>query len=176
MFDNTVELAENKLLLLYIVSKLDFPVSNAQITDLILENNLMNYFTLQQYIDELVTSDFLACGNINGNKLFITEKGKDVLELFIHRIAPDKKEKVDAYLKNNSIIIKSGLEVTADYTVSENNDFIVKLKAVEKEQLLIEIKLSMPSGKQAENLCEKWKNNYFELYKKINEILTEPQN
>ena len=48
MFENTSELAENKLLLLYILKTIDEPISNAQLTDIVLENSLINYFTLQQ--------------------------------------------------------------------------------------------------------------------------------
>ena len=52
MFENSAELAENKLLLLYILQVLKRPISNSQLTEIILENNLINYFTLQQYISE----------------------------------------------------------------------------------------------------------------------------
>jgi len=34
------ELAENKLILLYIIDKVNIPISNLQITKIILENNL----------------------------------------------------------------------------------------------------------------------------------------
>jgi predicted transcriptional regulator len=59
MFDDTQELAENKLLLLYIINKINIPISNAYITEIVLENNLLNYFHLQQYLSELVASEFL---------------------------------------------------------------------------------------------------------------------
>ena len=50
---NNRQLAENKLILLYIIDKLEIPVSNLQMTKIILENKIMNYFLLQQYLDEL---------------------------------------------------------------------------------------------------------------------------
>ena len=62
MFEYNQELAENKLLLLYIFDKIQLPVSNNLITEIVLENNLFNYFHIQQYLSELVTSDFFSTG------------------------------------------------------------------------------------------------------------------
>ena len=41
--ENTEELAQNKLLLLFIINK-SKPLTNEEITEFILENNYMNYF------------------------------------------------------------------------------------------------------------------------------------
>ena len=54
MFDDTLDLAENKLLLLYIFRELDVPVTRNLITEIILENNFLNYFILQPYLSELI--------------------------------------------------------------------------------------------------------------------------
>ncbi len=43
-FDNTQELAQNKLLLLYIVNESYTPLSNEKITEIVLEKDYMNYF------------------------------------------------------------------------------------------------------------------------------------
>ena len=53
MYDSTLELAENKLLLLYIIKSIKYPISNTQLTDIVLENSFINYFMLQQYVSEL---------------------------------------------------------------------------------------------------------------------------
>ena len=53
MYENSAELAENKLLVLYVIQSLKQPISKTQLTEIILENNFINYFTLQQYISEL---------------------------------------------------------------------------------------------------------------------------
>ena len=46
---NNRELAENKLILLYIVDKLNMPVSNLQLTKIVMENKLMNYFIFSNF-------------------------------------------------------------------------------------------------------------------------------
>ena len=43
-----------KLIILYMLDKVDFPLSNAQLSEFILEKEYTDYFTLQQVISELV--------------------------------------------------------------------------------------------------------------------------
>ena len=45
-----------KLIILYMLQKVDFPLSNAQISGFILDKGYTNYFHLQQAISELIES------------------------------------------------------------------------------------------------------------------------
>ena len=74
MYENSAELAENKLLVLYVIKSLKQPISNTQLTEIILENNFINYFTLQQYISELEYSDFVKYIEKNEKKLILNNK------------------------------------------------------------------------------------------------------
>lgn len=168
MFEDTLELAENKLLLLYIFNKIKFPISKIQVTQIVLENNLINYFTLQQYISELLSSGFLNyTGETNKHRLILTDKGEKVLSMFVSRISGDKLEQVNNYLTSNLDSIKREVTVTADYTIEHDNNFIVNLKASENETILIDLKINVASNKQARDLCDKWKKESSELYNKI---------
>lgn len=172
MFEDTLELAENKLLLLYIANKLKFPVSNTKITELVLENNLINYFTLQQYLSELISSNFIKNTKVgDSNRLVISDKGLKVLELFGERISERKRELVDTYITDHLESIKKEVTVTADYTIEHKNNFIVDLKALEGDSILIDIKIKVNSNKEARALCSKWKNNSTELYSSIISLL-----
>lgn len=172
MFEDTVELAENKLLLLYIFNKIKLPISNNNITQIILENNFINYFTLQQYLEELISSNFVKQTDEQGTRRFmITEKGNKVLSLFGNRISNKKIDTIDNYLKNQMEIIKKEITVTSNYTIENNNNFIVNLKALENDSILIDIKITVGSNQQAKDLCHRWKNNSSELYSRIINLL-----
>jgi predicted transcriptional regulator len=172
MFENSTELAENKLLLLYILNVLKTPISNAQLTEIVLENNFINYFTLQQYISELELSKFISYKDINEKKLLIlTEKGENVLSLFNDRISPSKIAMLDNYMKDKIDLIKKELTIQSDYTIVKNDSFLVDLKALEDNLTLMELKLSVPTRKQAVSLCAKWQKNPSDLYNKIITLL-----
>lgn len=168
MYENSAELAENKLLVLYVIKSLKYPITNTQLTEIILENNFINYFTLQQYISELISSEFLKYKTINDKKhIVITEKGNNVLSFFTDRISPMKKKIIDDYLLSAIDSIKKELTIHSDYTISENDTFIVNLNAFEDETLLIDLKVSVPSKKQAVSLCNRWKKDPSDIYTKI---------
>ena len=129
MFENTLELAENKLLLLYIFKKTKFPISNNQITDIILENDLINYFTLQQYLNELLSSNFIKqIDSENNHKFIITKKGIKVLSLFGNRISKNKIDISDNYIDKRFHDIESKISINANYTTKNKNSFMVNLK------------------------------------------------
>ena len=60
MFENSSEeTAYHKLLILYILYKIKMDLTNSQITQVVLETEMMNYFSLQQLLSQLMESKFL---------------------------------------------------------------------------------------------------------------------
>lgn len=168
MFGDTFDLAENKLLLLHIFSELDFPISNIKLTEIILQNNLMNYFTLQQYINELISSQLLTVKiDEDKERLLLSKNGKMVLDMFNNRISSEKVAMINAYLTKNKSQIKKEISVSSDYTLEGKENFIVDLKVSENSATLMELKFLVATQKQAREICSQWKENSSELYPKI---------
>ena len=83
MYDNTRALAENKLIILYLIEKIEIPLSNSEICQFALEKNLMDYFSVQQYLSELVESGLLEMATENNSTRYtITSDGEDTLNIF----------------------------------------------------------------------------------------------
>lgn len=169
-----MELAENKLLLLHIIKSVTIPLSNSQLTDIVLENGLVNYFTLQQYITELLNTEFIKYVKVDTkNSLQLTQKGENVLILFQDRIPTIKLQQIDEYIKSKLQVLRNEFSITADYEPDNKDSFIVNLKAIENDSLLIDLKVNVVSKKQAIDLCSKWKNNSADIYNKILNALIE---
>ena len=172
MYENSVDLVENKLLLLYTLSEIKLPITNVQLTEIVLENGFIDYFTLQQYITELSSANFIQCTEFNAKKrLIISEKGIKVLNLFRNRISQSIISAIDDYLNKCLHAIKNEITVTAEYTIEGIDNFIVNLKVMENNSILIDLKDNVPSKKQAINICSKWKSNSSEVYNDIIQIL-----
>ena len=56
---STKKLAEHKLIILHLLQKWEFPVSNSEICQFLLEKNYMDYFSVQQYLAELESAGWL---------------------------------------------------------------------------------------------------------------------
>ncbi|HCW03132.1 MAG TPA: DUF4364 domain-containing protein [Clostridium sp.] len=172
MLDDTNQLAENKLILLYLLDRIGMNITRNQLTEIVLENNLVNYFLLQQYITELQNANFLVTIKKNKSKvLSLTEQGKKVLSLFISRIPEDVVEKIEKYIDEKISNIKKKIFLHADYTIEGNNVFIVHLRAQENEVTLIDIKVNVPTKKHAIDLCQNWKSNSSKIYNDIMKTL-----
>lgn len=172
MYDNTIELAENKLLLLYIIKSIKYPISHSQLTDIVLEKSFINYFMLQQYISELKESEFIKYEEKDNKEfVFLTKKGDTVLSLFKDRLSTNKTAIIDDYLSEKTEQIKKELNIFSDYVPDNKDSFIVTLKALEGDCLLLDLNVNVPSKAQAQELCSKWKNNSSEIYNKIIDAL-----
>ena len=103
MYDNTRALAENKLIILYLIEKIEIPLSNSEICQFALEKNLMDYFSVQQYLSELVESGLLEMATENNSTRYtITSDGEDTLNYFIKHISNYAKSVINNFAKENS--------------------------------------------------------------------------
>ena len=58
-----------------------------------------------------------------------------------------------------------------EYILGNENFINTPIRAFEDESLLIDLKVSVPSKKQAKSLCSKWKENPSDIYTKIMQSL-----
>ena len=73
----------NKLIVLYMLNRVSFPITIAQISDFILERDYMNFLTLQQVISELTEANMVSSKTVrNRTHLSITEEGTEHFKFF----------------------------------------------------------------------------------------------
>lgn len=167
------ELAENKLILLYILEKINMPISNLQITKVILENKFMNYFLLQQFLNELSESSFLAAEDINDKTIYtITPSGRQTLEYFVNLIPFGIKGRIDDTIASIRKSIKNETLITADFTPESEKEFVVSCKVNEDNFSLIDLKITVGTKNDARTICENWKKHSQSIYAEIIESLT----
>ena len=81
-----------KLIVLYMLEKVDFPLTNAQISGFILDKGYTTYFHLQQALSELTESELIHCETIRNSSYFsITKSGEQTLEYFGKEIPKEIK-------------------------------------------------------------------------------------
>lgn len=171
MLYDTEHLAENKLILLYIFEKLSIPVSKNKITEIVLKNNYMNYFTLQQYIDELMASEFISFVDNNKKRLIISEKGKKVLSLFKNRINSEKVDSINELLKDEFKSIKNDITLEANYISEGDSLFLIKISAYREHKIVLSLKVHTESEMSAKKICEKWNNSSNILFESLMSLI-----
>lgn len=161
-------LAENKLILLYIIDMANMPISNLQITKIILENQFMNYFIFQQFLNELCELEYLS-SEIIDNKTFytITPSGKQTLSYFTGHIPIEIKTCIDNNISEIRKRIKNETLVKADYIPESENKFIVKCQVHEDNFSLIDLEISVGTKSDCQTICENWKKYSNQIYSEI---------
>ncbi len=154
-----------KLMNLYMLKKVNFPLSNAQLTDFFLQHEYTNYFTLQQALNELQEAGLIRSRSThNSTNYEITPEGEDTLTFFQKNISPAIIQDMDQYLKDNRFHLRSQMGIQADYYKSTNQDYIVHCEVREGKGILFDLNLSVPDREQAESMCTQWKKNSQKIY------------
>ena len=167
MFENSSEeLASHKLLILYILDKINMDLTNSQITQVVLETEMMNYFSLQQFLSQLMESKFLTTYKESDREYYSLTQ-----EYFLSRIPEDLTKKIDEYVALNKQSLLSDTEVKSSFIQQNNNEFIVNLRVIENQSNLIDLNLNVSSEKQAQQICNNWKNNASYMYAEIIDLL-----
>ena len=166
-------LAENKVLILYILNKLEKPISNDSLLNLVLAVTDMNYFYFQQFLLDLLEKKYIITYEKDGHILYeITSLGKETLQLtediipgiFKLRIDSNFKEELDSFENEHSII--------AEFTPRSENQIDVTCKIIENSETIFEVKTFAGSIEQAKLIVDNWNNHADELYPDILKILT----
>lgn len=168
MFHSTDDLTINKLVVLYLLAKAKMPLSLSQITQTILERAYTDYFSLQQYLAEMVEADFVDQEKESHVSWFsITGKGLETLGFFESRIPISIRTELDSFIEHNWRTLRNEMEITAEYVCEKENEYIVHCQANEDDSVLIELKVNVATEKQANELCENWRTNATSLYGEI---------
>lgn len=164
MLEDTLTLY--KLIVLYMLSRVNFPITNAQVSDFMLQKEYTDYLTLQQVISELTEARLISSETVrNRTHLSITPEGRETLRFFQNRIHHGIKEDVNTYFRENSFRLRNEVAVLGDYRYLPSiGEYEAHLTATEKDVTLADIKLSVPTEAMAQAVCDNWQEKNQEIY------------
>lgn len=167
-------LAENKALILYVLDKINKPISNDALLQLILSIDNMNYFYFQQFLLDLLENKYIINydNEFNENVYEITNEGRETLALVKDIIPGITKFRVDNEFKENLEQIEDSLSITADFIPHSETDYSVKCKIVENNRTLFEITTFAGSREQAKKIADNWKEHATQIYPDLLDTLT----
>ncbi len=161
-----------KLIILYMLKKVTFPLTNAQISDLVLSQNYTTYFHLQEILTEMTDSGLLETDARNHTTYYrLTEKGTQTLDYFENEISAEIRRDISNYLVLHSYEMRNDSSILADYFRTSNQDYVVNCMVREGNHTLIEVKFNVPTESSAQKIAENWKKKSPECYEALMKIL-----
>ncbi len=157
-----------KLMVLYMLKKINFSLTNAQISDFILERGYTNYFTLQECLSELEASGLVNMESVRNMSFYtLTKEGDETVGYFEGRISAAIRDDIDNYLKENRIELRRETSVLADYYKNTEGEYSVRCRVREKDADLIDLTLTVPGEAQAKAICAQWKKKSQPVYEYV---------
>ena len=172
-------LAQDKVLILYILNTLKRDITESDLFKLISPINNMNYFYFKQILLDLVDSKLVGTytkdeENENNQTLYkITSEGKNSLDLTIDVLPGLVKLHADTVFKNEISNIIDEESIVTEFIPENENSYTVKCKIIENNKTIFEVRTYAGSNEHAKLIADNWKNNASSIYPKILNLLTE---
>lgn len=155
-----------KLIVLYMLNRVTFPMTTAQVSDFVLEREYTNFLTLQQVINELTDAGMISSETIrNRTHLSITDEGRETLQFFQNRINEEIKQEINTYFRENEFTLRNEVSVLGDYYKSTSGEYEAHLIARDRGINLVDITMSVPTEEVAEAICDNWQKKNQDIYK-----------
>lgn len=127
-----------KFMTLYMLNKVNFPLTNNQISRFFLDKEYTTYFVFQQFLSELLEVKLISSETIRNTSYYkITDDGRETIEMFKNKIPIAIIDDMDIFLIENKYELRNEVGVICDYYKSTNQDFIVNCKSTKVLLLLL---------------------------------------
>lgn len=157
-----------KLIILYMLDRVDFPLSNSTISGFILETGYTDYLTVQEVIGVLQDDGLIDVESSRSNTSYtLAQQGREMLEYFGNKISEEIKKEVNEYLTKNKYELKQVANVISEYYRTTSGEYAVHCCVKENGSSLIELTVGVPDEEVADVMCSKWKDESQSIYEYI---------
>lgn len=161
-----------KLTILNMLDKVDFPLTNTQISNFFLEQDYTDYFRVQQVLSDLVDTDLIRSEPTHNNTQYtITAAGKETLQFFKDKISDAIEHDTMSFFEKNKFQLRNDNAILADYYKTPNQDYNVRCQYREHNTNIIDLTLNVKNRAQAEAICNNWKKQNEDVYAYLMDIL-----
>ncbi len=164
-----------KLMTMYTLSRVDFALTNSQITNVFLDLGYTNYFNVQYALGDLVESGLVHEEAYPDYRYYaLTESGQESIEVLRTTLAASIRTDIDDYLKKMRLEFREAVSSRSEYYRTTDGDWAVRCRVMEHTTALIDLTLTVPNETQAKVVSKEWKDKSQEIYALIMRKLTQP--
>ena len=170
--DNTI----NKLILLYVLDKMEIPLTENSILEICSsQNNWVNWMDCKELLQQLIQAKFVYKPSTENdeNRYNITVTGRECLSQFYTRIPASLRDKIATFAHENKMLFKRNQEYVAKSYKNEDGSYTIDLKILEPltTDSIFSLTLKTDTRHSATTACKRWREQaptiYEYLYNKI---------
>lgn len=163
------DMLDVKLLVLYIMSQVLYPVDLQKLYELAFQDDGLSYFDLAQAVPQMVESGHLE--ETEGSRYVITEKGREACAATQDAIAYPVAQRAQAAVERYNRAVRRSSFVKTSVTPRESGDYTVHLTLNDEVSDLLNMELMAPTQKQAYRIADAFREHAEAIYRVIMEQL-----
>ena len=168
------DMLDVKLLVLYIMSRVMYPVDLQKIYELAYQDDCLSYFDLAQAVPQMVESGHLE--EVEGKRYVITEKGREACAVTEDAVAYPVMQRAQTAVDRFNRTVRRSSFVKTSVEQREGGDYTVKLSLNDEVSDLLKMELMAPTQKHAYRLAAAFSENAETIYRLImDQLLTQPK-
>ena len=151
----------NKLIMLFVFDKMDFPI---------MEDTVFNLCTMSNS-----WISWMEYQSVHENKVYysITPDGRMCLSHFYTRIPSSLRAEITEYVKENRMSFRRKQEYFRNYYKNADGSYTVQLKIMDPAQTMLEIKLNVSNRHIAKLVYNKWEEKAAQVFYSLHEQLVD---
>ena len=157
-----------KLILLFIFEKMEFPLTDTSINEIIMNNpNWMSYMDSREALFGLIETNLIFQKVYSGETSFsLSQDGKTALSHFYQKIPASIREEITDFAKENKPKFKKRQEYTWDYFKNSDGTYTVVLRILDNifGDNLLEIRLKTDTRQGAKLAANRWREKAASIY------------
>ena len=159
------DILDVKILILYVMSLVEAPVSAQTIYELCYQDECLSYFDVQEAIPQMVASGHLEAAG-EGDYV-ITDKGRETEEITQDAIAFPVKQRAKTAVERLNRTTKREQFIRTEIRKKENGECVLLMGLDDLQGPLMNLELTAPSLKQARKLEAAYRRNAEAVYQSV---------
>lgn len=114
---------------------------------------------------QLIESNLVEVEENHRRTLYhLTPDGARTIHFLISNISPEIRNDIDAFLKEKEYDLSEDVAVRAKYYLNTDQKYEVRCQLLDGPQSLVDLKLTVPTKKEAESIANNWTSQSQEIY------------
>lgn len=159
------DILDVKVLILYVMSLVEQPVSAQVIYELCYQDECLSYFDVQESIPQMVETGHLA--RVGEDSYVITDKGRETEEIVRDGIAFPVMQRAKTAVEKRNRKTKREQFLRTEITQKENGDYMVHMGLDDLKGPIMDLQVLAPTLRQARSLERAYLRNAEMIYQSV---------
>ncbi len=173
MYENGEQYTANAVLVLHVLKCVGEPITDFYLTDLMMGPGLVNYFTMEQCLNQLTEGGFVE-RRLDSMGLAIytlTEKGEDMLTSMKYMLSGGLGARYEAYVRKRKDEVSDKMHIDATCFEDSNGNLYVRCFVRDGLMGIVDVTLPVANKHDGEQICKAWRSDSSSMYVQLMKAL-----